>query len=160
NEVHPSTTVAGLPTLVNRYEVLDLVAQGAQGIVYKVRDLVLDRIVALKTLRSGVLAAPSEIQRFQNEARAVAALNHANIVAVHDFGEIHGAPDFTMDYVPGGTLSIRMAEFRQASPKRAVALMEKIARAVHAAHEHHIVHRDLKPTNILIDENGEPRLSD
>src|SRR5262249_41517462 len=122
------------------------------------RDIALGRTVALKMLRAGALANQQEIQRFYREAQAAAQLNHPHLVPVYEVRQHGDLHYFTMAFVSGGTLADHMDRFRD--PKSAVALMEKVARGVHYAHRHHILHRDLKPSNILLDEAGEPLVSD
>ncbi|MBI3409653.1 MAG: serine/threonine protein kinase [Planctomycetes bacterium] len=148
------------PPLFDRYEILGPPVAGGMGLVFQARDPSLDRIVALKTIRSGALANPSEVERFQREARAVAKLRHDNIVTVFDFGQFQGQHYFTMDFVSGGALSQKIAYYASASPEEAVRLVITIARAVHYAHEQQILHRDLKPANIFIDGTGSPRVGD
>jgi serine/threonine-protein kinase len=142
-----------------RYEVEKEVASGGMGVVYRARDKVLNRLVALKMIRPGLGAGPDIIERFHREAQATARLNHPNIVPIHDHGWHEGRPFFTMTFEPGGTLTQRLSEF-QANPRAAAAMMVKIARAVQHAHEHDILHRDLKPGNVLFDERGEPMVTD
>jgi serine/threonine-protein kinase len=142
-----------------RYQLLGEVKWGGMGVVYKARDTALDRIVALKMLKSGALAHPEAVERFQREARAVARLKHPHLVPLYDIGEHEGQHYLTMEYVAGGTLSQHL-ERLQKDTRAAVALLEKIARAVHYAHGKSILHRDLKPSNVLLDEQGEPHVSD
>jgi serine/threonine-protein kinase len=143
---------------VDGYEVLDELGRGGMGVVYRARDIALGRIVALKMLRTGVLPSPQEVQRFYREAQAAAQLNHRHLVPVYgvrQHGDLHY---FSMAFVSGGTLAAHKDRFRD--PKAAATLIEKVARAVHHAHCHHILHRDLKPSNVLLDEQGEPLVSD
>jgi serine/threonine-protein kinase len=142
-----------------RYELLGEAKAGGMGVVYKARDTSLDRIVALKMLKSGGVAGHEEILRFQREARAVARLKHAHIVPIHDVSQEQGLHYLTMEYVAGGSLAQHRERFAN-DPRAVASLIEKVARAVHYAHEHAILHRDLKPANILLDEDGEPRVSD
>jgi serine/threonine-protein kinase len=142
-----------------RYEMGEELGRGGMGIVYLARDKDLDRLVALKKLRRGPGAHAEEVRRFFREARALARLRHPHIVPVHDIGEEEGEPFFTMDFVAGGSLKNRGELFR-GDIRAVVGLMEKVARAVHAAHEQGIIHRDLKPGNVLLDEHGEPLVSD
>lgn len=144
---------------LGRYELLEELGRGGMGVVYKARDNTLGRLVALKTIRTGLRAGPDELLRFRREAHAVAQLQHPHIVPLYDFGEHDGELFFTMAYVAGGNLSRHLGRFADA-PRAAAALVEKIARAVHAAHEKGIVHRDLKPGNVLLDEAGEPLVGD
>jgi hypothetical protein len=147
----------GAPGPPPRYELLEELGHGGMGVVYRARDTVLGRLVAVKMLRAGRATADG-LLRFRREAQAVARLRHRHIVALHDFGEQDGGPFLVMPYVGGGNLSGRLADF--ADPRAAAALAEKVARAVQAAHEAGIVHRDLKPANVLLDEEGEPLVSD
>jgi hypothetical protein len=142
-----------------RYELLDELGHGGMGRVFKARDTVLGRLVALKVLRAGIAAHPEELYRFHREAQAIARLQHRHIVPVYDLGEHDGQPYLTMAYVPGGTLAEHRERFT-GDVRAAVSLVEKVARAVQAAHEQGIVHRDLKPGNVLLDEAGEPLVSD
>jgi len=141
------------------YELLEKIAQGGMGIVYKARQLKLDRIVALKTLLLGTQASPESVKRFQVEVLAAASLQHPNIVAIHEVGFREGQHFFTMDFVNGPTL----AALAQGSPlpgKRAGRYLQAIAQAIHYTHERGILHRDLKPSNVLIDETDQPRVTD
>jgi tRNA A-37 threonylcarbamoyl transferase component Bud32 len=142
-----------------RYELLGEVRQGGMGVVYKARDTALGRVVALKMLKTGPLANEDEVKRFHREAQAVAKLRHPHIVPIYDVGQHDGLHYFTMEYVPGGTVATHLPRLHT-DPATAVALVEKVARAVEYAHKNGILHRDLKPANILIDEDHEPRVSD
>jgi hypothetical protein len=142
-----------------RYEVLAEVGRGGMGVVYQARDTVLGRLVALKTIRNGPQAHPQEVERFYREARAAAQLDHPHIVEVLDIGRAGDEHYFAMAFVGGGSLARCRERFR-ADPRQAVALLEKVARAVHHAHEHHVIHRDLKPSNVLLDDRGEPLVGD
>jgi hypothetical protein len=157
SEAGASRPVPGQPP--ERYELLEELGHGGMGVVFKARDAVLGRVVALKMLRSGVWAGADELMRFQREAQAVAKLQHRHIVPLYDFGEHDGRPLFTMAYVAGGSLAQHLDGYT-GTPRGAVVLMEKVARAVQAAHEKGIIHRDLKPGNVLLDEQGEPLVSD
>jgi WD40 repeat protein/serine/threonine protein kinase len=122
------------------------------GVVYQARQVSLDRVVALKMIRSGDLASPQDLVRFQSEAEAVARFKHPNIVQIYDVGNHDGRPYFSLEYVEGGSLAERVKGIPQ--PAQAAAeLVETLALAVHAAHQRGIVHRDLKPTNILLAAN-------
>lgn len=151
---------SGLPVRLGRYALIEKIGGGGMGIVFRAIDTELQRPVALKTIREGVFAESHEIERFINEARAIAKLNHPNIVAILDIGKDQGHHFFTMKLATGGALGNRLEEYWNVDPRQCVLLMEKIARAVHCAHDHHILHRDLKPANILLDETGEPLVSD
>jgi WD40 repeat protein/predicted Ser/Thr protein kinase len=141
------------------YELLEEIARGGMGIVYRARQVSLNRIVAVKVLISGLLASPEFVQRFRAEAAAAASLQHPNIVAIHEVGFREGQHFFAMDYVLGRSL----AELTRDGPlaaRRAAGYVKTIAGAIHYAHERGILHRDLKPANVLIDENDQPRVTD
>ncbi|MEW6156508.1 MAG: protein kinase [Verrucomicrobiota bacterium] len=141
------------------YELIEKIAQGGMGIVYKARQAKLNRVVAVKMILSGQLASEADIQRFLTEAEAAANLQHPNIVAIHEIGEHEGQHYFSMDYVEGKNL----AEFVQENPissPRAAQILKMIAEAIHYAHQRGTLHRDLKPQNVLIDADGQPRITD
>ncbi len=129
------------------------------GMVYEAWDTQLGRRVALKMLRQVFFATEVERLRFQNEAELASRLDHPNIVPIHEVGVHEGQPYFTMKVIDGVSLAQRLAA-GAISPRQAAALMLKIARAVQHAHQRGIIHRDLKPGNVLLDEQGEPWLTD
>ena len=141
------------------YELLEELGRGGMGIVYKARHRQLDRIVALKILRSGSMAPATELARFRQEALSVARLDHPHVVPVFEVGEHEGQPFFTMQYVAGQTLSRRLAE-GPLPAREAAALLLPICEAIEAAHAQGLLHRDLKPSNILIDPAGRPLVAD
>ena len=141
------------------YDLLEEVARGGMGVIYRARQRSLSRIVALKVLSSGEFASPEYVQRFRAEATAAARLQHPNIVAIHEVGEHDGVRFFTMDYVEGPNLGQLMAG-RTLPPERAAGYLKTIAEAIQHAHQQGILHRDLKPSNVLIDPFGEPRVTD
>ncbi|HVJ79735.1 MAG TPA: serine/threonine-protein kinase, partial [Planctomycetia bacterium] len=130
--------------------------RGGMGIVYGARQQEPDRLVALKLIRDGALASPSQRARFRIEAEAAARLQHPGVVAIHEVGSHDGAPYFTMEYVAGGTLESFLS-CRPQPPREAAAFVAALARAVAHAHAEQVVHRDLKPANILLaTADGEP----
>jgi WD40 repeat protein len=141
------------------YELLEKVAEGGMGVVYRARQLSLNRIVAVKMIQPGRVGSPEMVLRFRAEAEAAASLHHPNIVAIHETGECEGQHYFSMDYIEGQNLAEAVREGPLPSA-RAAQLVAKIAAAVHYAHQHKILHRDLKPSNVLLDEAAEPRVTD
>jgi WD40 repeat protein/tRNA A-37 threonylcarbamoyl transferase component Bud32 len=141
------------------YELLQMIARGGMGVVYKARQRKLNRVVALKMILAGRLASAEEVQRFYLEAQAAAQLEHPGIVPIFEVSEHAGQPFFSMSFVEGGNLAQRV---RQGAlpPREAAGLVERIAGAVAYAHENGIIHRDLKPANILLDKDGNPKVSD
>jgi WD40 repeat protein len=149
----------GPAAAVPGYELLEPLGRGGMGVVYRAVQLRLKRTVALKMILDGAWAGPEELARFRAEAEAVARLQHPHIVAVHEVGEHGGLPFFSMELVDGGSLD-RHLRGRQLAAPEAAGLVEKLARAMHAAHEKGVVHRDLKPANVLLTASGEPRVTD
>jgi tRNA A-37 threonylcarbamoyl transferase component Bud32 len=141
------------------YELLEEIARGGMGVVWKARQTSLNRDVALKMIRAGALASPEEVQRFLREAEAAANLQHPNIVAIHEVGEQDGQHYFTMDYVAGRDLGALVKD-GPLPPNRAAFYVKIIAEAIHFAHQRGTLHRDLKPQNVLIDAADQPRITD
>jgi serine/threonine protein kinase len=147
------------PSGFGDYEILGEIARGGMGVVYRARQKGLNRVVALKMILSGRLAGEDDLKRFRMEAEAAARLQHANIVAVHEVGELDGQHFFSMEFIEGNTLAQRLAKGPLAS-RAAARYVRQIARAVHYAHRQGILHRDLKPSNIMLDRDDEPHVTD
>jgi eukaryotic-like serine/threonine-protein kinase len=141
------------------YELIEPIAKGGMGIVYKARQRNLNRVVAIKMILAGQFADQADIDRFYAEAEAAAALNHPNIVAIHEIGEVQGQHFFSMDYIDGQSLSALVHE-NPLRPRRAAELMRTIAETMQFAHESGVVHRDLKPANVLLDKRQRPLITD
>lgn len=141
------------------FELLDEIAAGGMGIIYRARQISLNRIVALKMIRSGRSATKAEVRRFHTEAEAAGNLDHPNVVPIYESGEHLGQHFFSMKLVEGRSLAQTLQD-QPMAPRRAAELMIRIASGVHHAHQRGILHRDLKPTNILIDQRGEPQIMD
>ena len=141
------------------YELLEEIARGGMGVVYRARQVSLDRIVAVKMMRPGVLATAEEIGRFQAEARTAAGMQHPNIVAIHEVGEFETLHYFSMDFVEGPNLS-ELVRQGPLAPREAARYVQVLADAVHYAHGKGVLHRDLKPSNVLVDTAGRPRITD
>lgn len=147
------------PPELGDYELLHVIGTGAMGRVYKARQHKLDRIVAIKMIRSGELASDTEVSRFYAEAEAAAQLSHPNIVPVYDVGNQDGRHFFSMGYVEGRNLK-DILDDGPLPPKQAAEFVATIADAVQYGHDNGVVHRDLKPSNVLIDESGQPKVLD
>ncbi len=152
------------------YELLSEIARGGMGIVYKARQRSLDRLVAVKLILAGQLATVDSLARFRLEAQAAAQLHHPGIVPIYEIGEYETQHFFSMELIDGVSLAECLDEFRvnpkadppeRRSQELCVArLLAQVARALDFAHQHGVLHRDLKPSNILIDQEGQPHLTD
>jgi tRNA A-37 threonylcarbamoyl transferase component Bud32 len=141
------------------YELLQEIARGGMGVVWKARQTSLKRDVAIKMIRDGALAGPDEVERFLREAEAAANLQHPNIVAIHEVGEHDGQHYFSMDFVAGRDLGAIVKD-GPLSARTAARYVKIIAEAIHFAHQRGTLHRDLKPQNVLIDAADQPRITD
>src|SRR5438034_5402359 len=145
---------------IGNYQILEEIGRGGMGVIYRARQRHSLRIVALKRILSFHTDSRETLARFRREAEAAASLDHPNILPIYEVSEGEdGLPFFSMKFAPGGSLFDAGPALRD-EPRRSVALMAKVARAVQYAHGHGILHRDLKPGNILLDGRGEPLVSD
>jgi serine/threonine protein kinase len=152
-EAFPISTPADRE-IVPGYEILRELGRGGMGVVYKARQVALQRVVALKMVLSGAHARERDLDRFRSEARAVANLHHPNIVEIYEFGEHEGLPYYSLEYVEGGSLA-RKIRGRAFPPHEAARIAEELARAIQYCHQRGVIHRDLKPSNILLQKKSE-----
>jgi len=152
-------SVEDMGKLFPQFEIAELLGRGGMGAVYKARQPILDRWVALKVLPPESTSRAGFTERFNREARALARLNHPNIVAVHEFGQAAGMPFFVMEYVEGVTLRQLVRE-RRLDPREALRIVPQICEALQFAHDEGVVHRDIKPENILLDKKGRVKIAD
>jgi predicted Ser/Thr protein kinase len=144
---------------LGRFEVLEYLGRGGMGFVYRARQKGLERVVALKVLAPRLAASPEFAARFDREARALASLNHPNIVGVHDYGEENGLYFLAMEFVDGTSLR-RILSSQKISPETALRYVPQICEALEYAHSRGVIHRDIKPENILIDKRGNLKIAD
>jgi len=158
----PSTSVArsaGVIFEIDDYELLEEIARGGMGVVYKARQKSLCRLVAIKMILTGRFASPAELQRFRNEAKAAALVDHPQIVPIYQVGEHEGRPYLCMKLIQGGSLAQQL----NGTPmpiSQAVLLVESLARTIHFAHQRGLIHRDLKPANVLRSPDGSYLIAD
>jgi WD40 repeat protein/tRNA A-37 threonylcarbamoyl transferase component Bud32 len=152
-------TIDKLPDLPG-YSVEAVLGRGGMGVVYRARNLKLNRAAAIKMILAGTYQDSTARMRFLMEAEAVAQLDHPNIIQVHEFGTHDDLPYFALEYVGGGTLTDKLEREGKLAPTAAAELVAKLAEGIAAAHARGIVHRDLKPANILLTESGEPKVAD
>ncbi len=147
------------PRSLGDFQLVREIGGGGMGVVYEAIDTRLNRTVAIKRIKAGILADGEELEMFRKEARAAAALQHPNIVQLHEVGEQDGQPYLVLEYVDGGSLDAKLAG-TPINPMEAAQLLATLAQAMQYAHEHGIVHRDLKPANVLLTRNGIPKITD
>lgn len=141
------------------YELQEEIARGGMGVVYLARQVSLNRMVALKMILSGEFAGPADVERFYSEAESAAQLDHPGIVPIYEIGEHEGHHFYSMGLVQGDSLAANTA-IGPLPSKTAAELTQKVALAIQYAHDHGVIHRDLKPANILLDKDGQPRVTD
>src|SRR5262245_54096322 len=145
--------------LIPGYEILGELGHGGMGVVYKARQVSLDRVVALKMILAGAYARPQDLARFRTEVQAVAHLQHPHIVQFYDAGEWEGKPFFALEFLGGGSLARNFGHWTPPA-SQAAELVSMLASAMHYAHQRGIIHRDLKPSNVLLTDDGIPKITD
>ena len=146
--------------IANRYQILSLIGQGGMADVYRAKDKILDRIVAIKVLRSKLSEDPMVLVRFQREASAASRLSHPNVVDIYDVGEYEGMHYIVMEYVRGRTLKQLIQQRGALHYNEAIDIMKQLTSAMSLAHQNKIIHRDIKPQNILIKDDGTVKITD
>ena len=141
------------------YELIREIARGGMGVVFLARQVSLNRLVALKMILAGQLASETDVKRFHAEAEAAANLDHPGIVPIYEVGQHEGQHYFSMGFIQGRSLSQRLTE-GPLPPREAAELIRRVCEAIDYAHQHGVIHRDLTPANILLDRNGNPRVTD
>ncbi len=159
NDLGASSTFPRLPRDFAGFELQEEIGRGGMGVVYKARQKDLDRTVAVKMILDSYLASEEHIRRFHEEAKAAARVQHSNIVHIHEVGQCNDQHYFVMEYIDGVSLAQKVAH-GPIDPEHSALLVQRIARAVDHLHRQGIIHRDLKPSNILIDQDGEPHVTD
>ncbi len=150
----PPTLDRGTLLSNGRYEILNLLGQGAMGAVYKAKDNELDRWVAIKVIQPMLVNSPAILRRFKQELILARQISHKNVVRIFDIGETDGMKFITMEYIDGGDLKSLIIEQGKIPPQEAMDILRQICNALQAAHAEGVVHRDLKPQNIMMDQHG------
>jgi len=145
---------------IGRYELIEKLGQGGMGAVYRARDTLLERIVAVKVISTSIDQNDELRERFFREARAAGQLSHKNIITIHDLGEHEGQPYLAMEYLQGQDLLARMASPQRMSLRRRVEIATEICEGLEFAHAHGVIHRDIKPANIFITDSGGVKILD
>jgi WD40 repeat protein/tRNA A-37 threonylcarbamoyl transferase component Bud32 len=158
-ETGESPPGSGAGRRVGEYELLEQIGYGGMGVIYKARQVRLQRFVAVKMIRPDRLASPADVLRFRSEAEAAASLDHPNIAPLYEVGEHEGEHYFSMKLIEGGSLAQHLPRLAADLPA-GVRVLGAVARAVHYAHQRGLLHRDLKPANILLDAEGRPYVTD
>lgn len=146
--------------IANRYEILSLIGQGGMADVYKAKDTILNRIVAIKVLRDKLSGDAMALVRFQREASAASRLSHPNVVDIYDVGEYEGMHYIVMEYIRGRTLKDLIAQRGALDVDEAIGIMKQLISAIDHAHDHNIIHRDIKPQNVLVKDDGTIKITD
>ena len=144
----------------DRYEILELIGEGGMGRVYKARDLELDRLIALKTIRSEKGSDPETVRRFKQELVLARRITHKNVVRIYDLGEASGVKFFTMELLEGQSLKKIIQRDGRVLVPRATAMLRQMLSALEEAHNQGVIHRDLKPQNIMVSPDGTPHIMD
>ena len=144
----------------DRYEILDLIGEGGMGRVYKARDLELDRLIALKTIRSEKSGDPETVRRFKQELVLARRITHKNVVRIYDLGEANGVKFFTMELLEGDSLKAIIQRDGKIPVSRVTSMLTQMLSALEEAHTQGVIHRDLKPQNIMVSPDGTPHIMD
>ncbi|HQR08437.1 MAG TPA: bifunctional serine/threonine-protein kinase/formylglycine-generating enzyme family protein [Gemmatales bacterium] len=165
SQSYGSTTTADVQTdsafpSIPGYEIAGILGRGGMGVVYRAKQTALHRLVAIKMILGGKYTDPVAQARFLIEAEVIAAIQHPNIVQVHEFGRHDDQPFFVLEFVCGGSLSEKLKADGRFSPRKAASIVAKLADGMAAAHQKGVIHRDLKPANVLLTEVGEPKVTD
>ncbi len=151
---------APLVERLGKYEIISEIGRGAMGAVYKARDPLIGRLVALKTITTGMSAQANSLERFYQEARSAGALQHPNIVTIYELGHENNTPFIAMEFIEGGSLD-HLIEQRQALPLSVkLGYIVRVCEALSYAHRHKVVHRDIKPGNVMVTKEGAVKVVD